>query len=167
MELVGRMMDGSIPYSLKGLRPGTPSPKVGQDEKIEHLQRVPIFEGCTSRQLRAIARITDVMDLPEGAVITRVGEPGDQFFLIIDGFARVEVSPEKKGQIRPGDFFGEMSLLDGGPRSANVFAETAVHLLVIERRAFWSLLKDVPALTQKILATLSQRVRQAEQSLRH
>jgi CRP-like cAMP-binding protein len=63
----------------------------------------------------------------------------------------------------PGEFFGEMSLLDGGPRSATVVADTPVRLLVISRRHFSVLLKEVPGLTQTLLITLSRRVRQAEE----
>jgi CRP-like cAMP-binding protein len=65
--------------------------------------------------------------------------------------------------VHPGEFFGEMSLLDGGPRSATVVADTPIRLLVISRRHFSGLLKDVPGLTPTLLATLSKRVRQAEE----
>jgi CRP-like cAMP-binding protein len=65
--------------------------------------------------------------------------------------------------LHPGEFFGEMSLLDGGPRSATVVADTPVRLLVISRRHFSVLLKDVPGLTETLLVTLSRRVRQAEE----
>lgn len=165
MELVGRMMDGSIPYDVKGtLRPAA-GPPIGQDEKIERLQEVPIFQRCTRRQLRAIARITGVFDAPAGSVLTRAGEPGREFFMILDGTARVEVSPRKRVRLGPGDFFGEMSLLDGEPRSATVVAETGLRMLVINGRHFWEVLKEVPELTYTIMATLSRRVRQAEKSL--
>ena len=96
-------------------------------------------------------------------MLTRAGEPGDEFFLIIDGTARVDVSVEKQVPLHPGEFFGEMSLLDGGPRSATVVAATPVRLLVINRRHFSVLLKDVPGLTQTLLVALSKRVRQAEE----
>jgi len=167
MEIVTRMMDGSLPYDVKEARPGSPvlGPPIRRDEKIEHLQKVPMFRGCSQRQLRALARITEVVEEPAGKVLTRAGEPGTEFFLIVDGTARVEVSPQKHGRLGPGDFFGEMSLLDGGPRSATVVAETAIRLLVIDRRNFWALLTEVPRLTQALLVTLSRRVRQAEQSL--
>lgn len=78
-----------------------------------------------------------------GTPLTRAGEPGDEFFLIIDGTARAEVSAEKQVMLHPGEFFGEMSLLDGGPRSATVLADTPNRLLVISRRHFAVLLKDV------------------------
>lgn len=165
MELVGRMLDGSIPYDFKGTLRASAGPPIGQDEKVERLQEVPLFEGCTRRQLRAVARITGVFDAAAEAVLTRAGEPGREFFLILDGSARVEVSPRKHLRLGPGQFFGEMSLLDGEPRSATVVAETPLRLLVIENRNFWAVLKEVPELAQHIMAALSRRVRQAERSL--
>jgi CRP/FNR family transcriptional regulator, cyclic AMP receptor protein len=166
MELVSRMMDGSIPYD-PNLAP-RPSPfrfRLGQDDKIDRLQKVPIFAGCSRRQLREIARIADVVEAPAGAALTRVGDPGNHFFLIVDGAAIVEVSPRKRRKLAPGEFFGEMSLLDGGPRSATVVAETPVRLLVIGRESFSVLMREAPDLTRSILITLSRRLRQAEQAL--
>lgn len=163
MELVSRMMDGSIagPTDTDPGSPGTPA-RLGQDEKMTYLQRVHLFEACSSRQLRAIARIADVQEVPAGEVLARTGEPGDRFFVIVDGSARVEVSPQNQGRIGPGAFFGEMSLLDGEPRSATVIAETAMRLLVIPRREFVTLLREVPSLTERMLITLCQRLRNAE-----
>jgi len=77
----------------------------------------------------------------------------------------VEVSPRKRSRLKPGEYFGEMSLLDGGPRSASVIAETPLRLLVIKRRDFSTLLREAPELTQSLLATLSRRLRTAESSL--
>ncbi len=166
MELVSRMMDGSISYDPKArLGPVSPGATVKQGDKIERLKEVRIFEECSQRQLRSIARIALVFDAPAGTTLTRAEEPGDEFFLILDGTASVDVATEKRGPLRPGAFFGEMSLLDGGPRSATIVAETPVRLLVISRRDFSLLLKEVPGLTQSLLVTLSRRVRQAEESV--
>ena len=165
MELVGRMMDGSIPFDPKGALQPSAGPPIGQDEKIDRLQEVPIFQGCTARQLRAVARITGVFDAPAGTALTRAGEPGREFYFILDGSARVEVSPRKRLHIGPNDFFGEMSLLDGEPRSATVVAETPLRVLVISGKHFEALLKEVPELARNIMATLSRRVRQAEKAL--
>ncbi len=165
MEIIGRMLDGSIPYDFDEALRLSEGPSLGQDEKMERLQEVPLFEGCTRRQLRAVAKITGVFDAPGGTVLTRTGEAGREFFFILDGTARVEVSPRKRLHLGPGSFFGEMSLLDGEPRSATVIAETPLRLLVINSRSFWPLLKEVPELTYNILAVLSRRVRQAEKSL--
>jgi len=165
MELTSRMLDGSIPYEIKAPGPERALlPRITQDAKIECLERVAMFEGFTERQLRRVAAITRVLEAEPGHVLTATNEPGNEFFIIVDGFVRVELSPENKPQLGPGQFFGEMSLLDGQPRSATVVADTAVRLLVIDRRDFWKLLKEVPALTEKLLVTLSQRVRRTEKS---
>lgn len=164
MELVSRILDGSIPYSLRGGTLGRLFPgRVSQDEKMKRLEEVSLLEGCSQRQLRSVARIAEVIEVPAGTVLARAGQSGDQFFLILDGSARVDVSPRKRAKLKPGDYFGEMSLLDGGPRSATVTADTPLRLLVIQRRDFATLLREAPDLTQSLLATLSKRVRQAEQ----
>jgi CRP/FNR family transcriptional regulator, cyclic AMP receptor protein len=167
MELVSRMLDGSLPYHVKGAdrEAPPPGPPVGRDQKVERLQQVPLFEGCSRRQLNAVAKITAVGEAAAGQILTRVGEPGNEFFLILDGTARVDISPQKHRRLGPGDFFGEMSLLDGQPRSATVVTETPLRFLVITRKNFARLLNEVPGLTQALLTTLSRRVRQAEQSI--
>jgi CRP/FNR family transcriptional regulator, cyclic AMP receptor protein len=166
MELVGRMLDGSIAYGDgRGLEPVPSGASINQSDKMERLEAVPLFQGCTQRQLRAIAKIAGVFDAPADTVLIRAGEPGEEFFLIVEGTARVHVSARKRLRLMPGDFFGEMSLLDGGPRSATVVAETPLRLLVIRRRNFQSLLQDVPGMTHSLLITLSRRVRHAERAL--
>ena len=166
MELVGRMPDGSVstPYDLIGLLWPSAGPPVSQDEKMKRLRGVPIFQRCTQRQLRALARITEVFDAAPESVLTRAGEPGREFYLIYDGTVKVTVPPRRHLHLGPGDYFGEMSLLDGEPRSATVIAETPLRLLVIKSRNFWGLLDEVPELTQNLLLTLCRRVRQAEKS---
>ena len=165
MEFVSRMTDELISYYPKArLEPMLSGATVKHGDKIERLEEVPIFDECSQRQLRSIARIARVFDALAGTMLTHAEEPGDEFFLILDGTANADVATEKRGSLRPGAFFGEMSLLDGGPRSATIVAETPVRLLVISRRDFSVLLKDVPGLTQSLLMTLSRRVRQAEES---
>jgi CRP-like cAMP-binding protein len=161
MELVSGMMDGSIYYELKNrLQPVLSGCGVRQEAKIE---QVPMFVECSERQLRSVARIARVFDAPAGTVLTRAGEPGDEFFLILDGTVRVDVSAGKPQLLPPGAFFGEMSLLDGDPRSATVVTDTPVRLLVINRENFSVLRREVPDFTQILLVTLSRRVRHAEQ----
>jgi CRP-like cAMP-binding protein len=166
MEFVSRILDGSIAYDLKYLlRRGEPArASIGQDEKARHLQKVPMLAECSQRQLRRVAAIARVVEAPAGSVLTRTGEPGEEFFLILDGAATVDVPGRRRSRLGPSDFFGEMSLLDGEPRSATVTADTDVRLLVIVRRNFQALLREVPELTQTILAVLSRRLRRAEQT---
>ena len=167
MELVTRILDGSISYSPRGEPRGRSffGGRISQDDKIDRLEDVGLLAGCSRRQLRAIARISEVIEVPAATVLARSGASGEEFFLILDGSARVEVSPRKRSRLEPGQYFGEMSLLDCGPRSASVIAETPLRLLVIKRRDFTTLLKEAPELTQSLLATLSQRLRQAEANL--
>lgn len=167
MELVSRILDGSITYTPRGEPRGRSffGGRISQDDKIDRLEDVGLLAGCSRRQLRAIARISEVIEVPAATVLARAGTPGEEFFLILDGSARVEVAPRKRSRLEPGQYFGEMSLLDGGPRSASVTAETPLRLLVIKRRDFTTLLKEAPELTQNLLTTLSHRVRQAEAGL--
>jgi CRP/FNR family transcriptional regulator/CRP/FNR family cyclic AMP-dependent transcriptional regulator len=166
MELTSRVvLDGSIPYEINAPVPERVFlPRITQDAKIACLERVPVFEGFTERQLRRVAGITKILEAEPGRVLTATNELGNEFFIIVDGFVRVAVGRENQPRLGPGQFFGEMSLLDGQPRSATVVADTAVRLLVIDRRDFWKLLKEVPTLTEKLLVMLSQRVRRIEKA---
>jgi CRP/FNR family transcriptional regulator, cyclic AMP receptor protein len=164
MELVGRMMDGSIPFG-GGFQPSPSGPGVDHDDRVDLLEAVPLFRECSKRQLRSIAGICETYDVPADAVLTRVGEPGEEFFLIIDGTVRVDVSPRRQVRLGAGEYFGEMSLLDGEPRSASVVAESPLRLLVIRRRNFQKLLDDTPGIARGLLVTLSRRVREAERAL--
>src|SRR5437867_10960801 len=126
-----------------------------RDEKIRHLERVPLFEDCSLRQLRAVADIASVVEVPERTVLTRAGEPGDEIFIIIDGTALVTLSAQKRHRIQPGELFGEMSLLDGEPRSATVKAETDLPPRLTDRTHSCRLLRAVPGLPRKIRASSS------------
>jgi len=161
MELISRMMDGSVSYG-EGHRLEPVFSRAAAREDQSRFQAVPIFEGCTRKQLRNVASIARIVDAPAGSVLTRAGDPGDEFFLILDGSVRVEVASGGYVSLRPGAFFGEMSLLDGGPRSATAVTDTPARLLVIDRANFSRLQREVPELTQTLLVTLSQRVRQIE-----
>jgi CRP-like cAMP-binding protein len=166
MEFIGRVLDGSFGWDLRDLlRKGEESARLPQDEKMRHLQKVDIFADCTRKQLKAVAAISRVVEVPTGTMLTRVGEPGEEFFFILDGAAMVDVTRRKRIRLGPGEFFGEMSLLDGEPRSATVRAETDMRLLVILRRNFQSLLTEVPELTRSILVVLSRRLREIERAL--
>src|SRR5262249_62375119 len=95
-------------------------PISSSDASIRHLQRVPLFSGFSDDDLRRVAELSRIVQAPAGTVVTEMGEPGDSFFVIIDGTVRVRTPVGPGSQLRPGDFFGEMSLLDGEPRSATI-----------------------------------------------
>ena len=163
MELLSRMMDGSISYDPQDRLEPVPSGAGDRQANKIDFEGIPMLEGCSKKQLRSIARIARVLHTEAGTVLVRRGEPGEEFFLILDGTVSVHVSSEKSVPLGPGAFFGEMSLLDGGTRSATVVSETPVRLLVIKRENFSVLCREVPDLTQTLSATLSRRLRQAEQ----
>jgi CRP-like cAMP-binding protein len=141
----------------------TPAGRSG-DARMDHLRRVPLFHDCTDEELRRIAAISRTVETPAGTVVTELGKPGDSFFFIVDGRVSVQTPVGVGDPLRPGDFFGEMSLLDGEPRSATVTAMTDLRLLVIERAQFWRLLNETPDLVRRILTVLSRRVRRLEQA---
>ena len=134
------------------------------DARIDHLRRVSLFNDCTDEELRRIADISKTVETPAGTVVTQMGTPGDSFFFIVDGRVSVQTPVGVGDPLRPGDFFGEMSLLDGEPRSATVTAMTDLRLLVVDRLHFWRLLGETPDLMRRILMVLSRRVRRLEQA---
>lgn len=142
---------------------GTTEPS--RDERIRHLQRVPLFSGFTEAELRRIAELSRIVEAPVGTLVTQIGESGDSFFVIIDGRVAVRTPIGAGAELQPGDFFGEMSLLDGEPRSATIVATTSLRLLIVDRAHFWRVLDDTPDLTRRMLTILSRRVRRLEQTV--
>ena len=136
------------------------------DARIEYLRRVPLFSECTDEELGRIAAIARSLEAPTGTVVTEIGKPGDAFFFIIDGWVSVQTPAGAGDPLRPGDFFGEMSLLDGEPRSATVTATTDLRLLVIDGTHFWRLMNETPDLVRRVLKVLTRRVRRLEQAAR-
>ena len=141
------------------------APVPSHDARILHLQRVPLFSGFNENELRRVAELSRIAEAPAGTVVTQMGEPGDSFFIIIDGAVVVRTPLGASSQLQPGDFFGEMSLLDGEPRSATIVATTDLRLLVVDRSHFWRLLDETPDLIRGMLTILSRRVRRLEQTV--
>ena len=133
--------------------------------KVDLLKNVPLFSALSRRHLDLIARHADEVRRDVGAELTRQGGLGLEFLLIVDGSARVERDGKKIARLGPGDFFGEMSLIDGKPRSATVITEAPTVLLVIHTRSFGHLLNAIPGLQKKILVTLCERLRTADVAL--
>jgi CRP-like cAMP-binding protein len=146
---------------------GEPAPgdAPARDVRLRHLQRVPLFAGFTEDELRRVADLSKIVEMPAGTVLTQMGDPGDSFFVIIDGTVEVRTPIGGGSQLQPGDFFGEMSLLDGEPRSATITATTDLRLLVVDRAHFWRLVDETPDLIRRILMILSRRVRRLEQTV--
>jgi CRP/FNR family transcriptional regulator, cyclic AMP receptor protein len=125
----------------------------------EVLGALPLFSGLSKRQLRGLAKLARVDDYSPGEVIVQAGDSGDSFFLVLEGRARVL---GKSRELRPGDFFGEMALVDGGPRSATISASGRVRTMELPRRSFLKALRQEPQISLKIMEALAQRVRRLE-----
>jgi CRP-like cAMP-binding protein len=123
------------------------------------LASVPLFEGLSKRHVKQIAALATVDNYMEGATIVREGDPGDSFFVVLSGQAKVVLKKRTVNHIIPGDHFGEISLLDGEPRSASVVTETPMTVASIGRKGFERLLQDDPDLSLVMLRTLAKRLR--------
>ena len=135
--------------------------------KITLLKGVRLFASCTDKELAQIAALADEVDVAPGTLLTGEGHYGQEFFVIAEGRATVSMGGEPVAELAAGNFFGEMSLLDQGPRVATVTAVTPMHLLVLDSRSFHTLLLDVPPITVKILVEVVRRLRAAEASALH
>ena len=129
-----------------------------KDTKIALIKQVPLFASLAKSQLSQVASVADEIDLPEGAVLTRQGERGQEFFVLIDGEAEVRRNGRKRATIRSGDFFGEIALISDRRRTATVTATTPVRVLVITAASFRSVLLRTPEIGLKILAAFAERL---------
>ncbi|MFN2483450.1 MAG: cyclic nucleotide-binding domain-containing protein [Candidatus Limnocylindria bacterium] len=138
-----------------------------KDEKLELLRRVPLFAGLGRREIERLGMLTDEIHLPEGRVLMRQGEPGDDLFVLVEGSVRVERDGQVIAERGGGEILGEIALVDGGPRSATVTLASPSRLLIIGHRAFHSLMDEFPAVRVQVLATLATRVRNLDTTSIH
>ena len=135
------------------------------DTKADALGRCPFFAGLSRNELLEVAKVTEDLEVEEGKALTREGQSGSEFFVIVDG----DVSVTKEGQeirtLGPGDFFGEIALLEDTPRTATVTAKTPLRFFVLTRQAFRSMLAHQPELEEKVVAALEERVRATSENV--
>jgi CRP/FNR family cyclic AMP-dependent transcriptional regulator len=129
-----------------------------RDAKIELLKRVPLFTGCSKSELRELAKSADELDIREGTVLTREGRPGREFFVLIDGTARVTKAGKKVADLGAGDWFGEIALITNSPRTATVTATSPGDVLVITDRRFRSVVETMPSIALKVLSCVGERL---------
>ena len=132
---------------------------LSKNAKVETIRRVPLFAGCSKRELEEVALIADELRFEAGTTLIRQGASGREFIVVIEG--DVEVRKDGKPVAQSGDdekFFGEIALITGGPRNATVTTTTPVRALVITDRAFARLLRDSPQIQAKVMKSLAQRL---------
>jgi CRP-like cAMP-binding protein len=141
-------------------------PTLERTEALSALKGVPLFEGLTPQQLRRVAEVGRVKLFRAGGAIVRLGEPGDTFYVIMDGQALVVRETGRPLKLHAGDFFGELALIENAPRSADVIATDDVTALTIGQTAFKRLLRSEAAFTYAILKVVVGRLRNDQRAPR-
>jgi CRP/FNR family transcriptional regulator, cyclic AMP receptor protein len=129
------------------------------------LGAVPLFEDLSKKQLRKVADLAEVARFMAGATLVKQGEIGDSFYVVLTGHAKVIANGRTVNRLLPGDHFGEISLLDGGPRTASVVAETEMTLVIVLQRHFLAMLTKDPEITLCLLEGMARTVRRLDRSL--
>jgi len=132
------------------------------DRKLEMLKRVPLFARLNEAGLREVGQLADEIDVPAGRNLTKQGAFAHEFFLILEGKVSIERDGTVVNHLGPGEFLGEIALVDGGTRSATAVTEEPSRLLVLGNREFNSLIDDFPEVRVAVLQALAQRVRRLE-----
>jgi CRP/FNR family transcriptional regulator, cyclic AMP receptor protein len=168
------MRAGSIPVPGRGLQTremyAIPTNRRGVMGFWDHaspadwaavLATFPLFADVAERRLRALARHATFAEYGAGDVVIEQGAPGDALYVILSGSARARGRPAAR-KLGVGDYFGEMALLDGAPRSATVVATGELHVMRLPRRAFLSLAEHEPAVALRMLGNLGSQIRRLE-----
>lgn len=136
-----------------------------RSKHLENLAGIPLFAGLSKRDLQRIARASNEIEREAGTVLVDQGDLGREAFFIIEGTAIVRRNGRKVGTLGPGAAVGELALLDRGPRTASVVAETDMTLLVLSAREFSGVIEQVPSLAHKILEQLAGMVRELDRKM--
>ncbi|RNL62928.1 cyclic nucleotide-binding domain-containing protein [Nocardioides marmoriginsengisoli] len=131
--------------------------RLHKDAKTELIRSLPLFADCTPGEVAEVAAIADEIDLRSGLRLATEKADGQEFVVIIEGTADVTQGDAVINTLRSGDFFGEIALVTGEPRTASVIATSDVHALVIEGHAFRRLLEDAPDIDAKVRRAVAER----------
>jgi CRP-like cAMP-binding protein len=132
------------------------------DTTVEMLGNVDLFEGLPKKALRQIASAGKELSFDEGVDVCKEGDTDARFYLILDGSARVSIRGREINKLGPGDYFGEISILDGEPRSATVTALSPLRTMSMTSWNFRPIVKENPDIALRIMRNLSRRVREAQ-----
>lgn len=134
-----------------------------RDSYLDHLASIPLFSALPKKDLQKIAKASDEVSVDAGRVIVEEGASGHEAYVIVDGEAEVRRNDQVIARLSAGDHFGELALLDGGPRTATVVAVTPLRLLVLGQREFAGTIDEVPGLAHKLMATMATLIRQMDE----
>ncbi len=125
---------------------------------------MPLFSGCSKKELEKVAKAADEIDMKEGSLIVDQGQTGREAFVILSGDVNIKRNGRKIASLGAGDVVGELSLLDHGPRTATAVCATDCTLLVIDQRRFIGVLEDVPSIAHKLMGALASRIREMDRT---
>ncbi len=131
--------------------------RLHKDAKAELIRSIPLFADCTPAEVLEVAALADEVDLRAGKQLTTENTDGREFVVIIEGTATVSQGDQVINTMGPGDWFGEIAVLTGKPRTASVIASSPLHALVIEGHRFTQLLEHAPDIRAKVERVLAQR----------
>jgi CRP-like cAMP-binding protein len=123
------------------------------------IESIPLFSGLSRKERRALAPRADEIDLSEGHALVREGEWSYEFFAIVDGTAEVRRGEQLLAELGPGDYFGEMGLMEDTRRNATVTATAPIRVVVMTAQAFRHTAREMPSVADKIRATIEERCR--------
>jgi CRP-like cAMP-binding protein len=129
-----------------------------KNRKIELLKRVPLFSGCSKKELERISMIADEIDFRSGKTLITEGAPGREFFVLADGSAEISRKGKRIDTAGPGDFFGEMALLSDQPRNATVTTTSEANALVVTASSFRNLVESNPLIALKVMRAVAERL---------
>ena len=129
-----------------------------EDTKVEALRRAPLFEGLSRKELEQLAKLADDLEVDAGRVLTREGDRGREFFVILEGEVDISRGGRTIATRGAGDFIGEIAILEEIPRTATVTAKTPLRFFVLTAQAFRSLVDENPEVERKVLRTLARRL---------
>ena len=131
--------------------------RLRRDSKIDLIHSVPLFSQCTKRELTAIAAAADLIEVPEGMALVTEGGHDRELMVIVDGNVEVRRGGRKIATLESGEFFGEIAMISGGPRTATVTTTSPTSLLVIGERQFGALVEETPSIATSVLQVLGER----------
>lgn len=137
---------------------------MARNDTDDRLRGIPIFSELSKKELRTVSRLMTQIDVKEGRALTREGEVGREFMIIVEGTAVVRRNGRKIAELGAGDFLGELAVLSGAPRTADVIASTDMVLETLNRREFMSLLDESAAIAKKVLIGAVKRLHDLESS---
>jgi CRP/FNR family transcriptional regulator, cyclic AMP receptor protein len=132
--------------------------RLSRQTKSDVLRKVPLFSRCSRKELDALAKVSDELDLPAGRDLTVQGKSAREFFILLDGAAVVRRNGRKLRVLGPGEMIGEIALLNDSPRTATVTLSEPSRVLVLTARDFRTLLRESPDFVLKVLAVVGERL---------